>query len=93
MNWQDLKDNKKPQLVKKSVDGYERPDELERKINKAFAIAFKDDNGKLVLEYLRSITTGAVSGPNVETNRLFHLEGMRFLFAIIQDRINKGKEK
>lgn len=93
MNWKDLKDNKKPQVQKQTVDGYERPDSLENKINKAFAIAFKDDNGQLVLEYLRSITTGAVSGPNVEANRLFHLEGMRFLFAIIQDRINKGKEK
>jgi hypothetical protein len=93
MAWNDLKDSKNPKVKKQSVDGYERTAELENKINKAFAIAFKDDNGKLVLEYLKSITTGAVSGPNIEANRLFHLEGMRYLFAIMQDRINKGKEK
>ena len=53
----------------------------------------KTDAGKEVLAYLKSITAETVSGPNVSNNQLFHLEGMRYLFAIIQNKINKGKEQ
>ena len=34
----------------------------------------KWDEGKKVLEYLQSITTEAVAGPNVTSNQLFHIE-------------------
>ncbi len=93
MSWKEIKD-KKQQQPKHSigVDGYERSLEVEDKINIAFASTFKGNDGQFVLEYLRSITTDAVSGPNTDANKLFHLEGMRFLFAIIKQRIIKGKE-
>ena len=45
-----------------------------------------------VLNYIRSITTEAVAGPNIDSNQLFHLEGMRFLAGIIQTRIKKGEQ-
>jgi len=90
MSWDGLKE-KKP-IPAKSIDGYVRTDEEERNLNKTFAGVFKDDNGKKVLDYIKSITTEAVAGPNIESNKLFHLEGMRFLTAIIQTRIKKGEK-
>jgi len=90
MSWDGLKE-KKP-IPAKSIDGYVRTDEEERNLNKIFAGVFKDNNGKKVLDYIKSITTEAVAGPNIESNKLFHLEGMRFLTAIIQTRIKKGEK-
>jgi len=89
MSWDGLK-QKKP-IPAKSIDGYVRTNDEERNLNKIFAGVFKDDNGKKVLDYIKSITTEAVAGPNIESNKLFHLEGMRFLTAIIQTRIKKGE--
>jgi hypothetical protein len=83
MTWDNLQ-NKESKLPEISVE--------DQKINKLFATVFKTDAGKEVLAYLKSITAETVSGPNVSNSQLFHLEGMRYLFAIIQNKINKGKE-
>jgi hypothetical protein len=90
MSWDGLK-NKKP-ISAKSIDGYIRSEQEERNLNKSFAGLFKGDDGKLVLDYIKSITTEAVAGPNIDSNQLFHLEGMRFLVGIIQTRIKKGEQ-
>lgn len=90
MSWDGLK-TKKP-IPAKSIDGYVRSEQEERNLNKSFAGLFKGDNGKLVLDYIKSITTEAVAGPNIDSNQLFHLEGMRFLAGIIQTRIKKGEQ-
>lgn len=90
MSWDGLK-TKKP-IPAKSIDGYVRTDEEERNLNKTFAGVFKGEDGKKVLEYIKSITTEAVAGPNIESNQLFHLEGMRFLAGVIQTRIKKGEQ-
>ena len=90
MSWDGLK-NKKP-IPAKSIDGYVRSEQEERNLNKSFAGLFKGDDGKLVLDYIKSITTEAVAGPNIDSNQLFHLEGMRFLAGIIQTRIKKGEQ-
>jgi hypothetical protein len=84
MTWDNLQ-NKESKIPEPSVE--------EQKMNKLFATVFKTDAGKEVLSYLKSITAETVSGPNVSNNQLFHLEGMRYLFAIIQNKINKGKEQ
>ena len=52
----------------------------------------RSSEGKKILEYIKSITTEAVAGPNIDSNKLFHLEGMRFLTAVIQTRIKKGEK-
>jgi hypothetical protein len=90
MSWDGLK-TKKP-IPAKSIDGYVRTDEEERNLNKTFAGVFKGEDGKKVLDYIKSITTEAVAGPNIESNQLFHLEGMRFLAGVIQTRIKKGEQ-
>jgi hypothetical protein len=90
MAWDNLK-NKKP-IQTKSIDGYIRTPSDESNLNKSFATVFKGDDGKLILDYIKSITTEAVAGPNIDSNQLFHLEGMRFLAGIIQTRIKKGEQ-
>jgi len=90
MSWDGLK-TKKP-IPAKSIDGYVRTNEEERNLNKTFAGVFKGEDGKKVLDYIKSITTEAVAGPNIESNQLFHLEGMRFLAGVIQTRIKKGEQ-
>tara|TARA_R100001463_G_C3470639_1_gene215867 strand:+ start:46 stop:336 length:291 start_codon:yes stop_codon:yes gene_type:complete len=93
-SWDHLKDNKAQSKPVNSIDGYTRSPQTEELLNKLFGSVFKGDDGKQVLTYLKSITTEAVAGPNMSTNELFHLEGRRFLVAIIQSRINANlKEK
>ncbi len=89
MAWKDLK-KEKPKIAN-SIDGYVRSEADDQILNKHFANVFKGDEGKKVLDYLKSITIEAVAGPNIDGNRLFHLEGMRFLVGIINTRINKGE--
>ena len=48
----------------------------------------KTPNGKEMLQYLRSITIDAVSGPNISDPELRHLEGQRYLVALLVKRIN-----
>tara|TARA_R100000234_G_scaffold30852_1_gene18136 strand:- start:713 stop:994 length:282 start_codon:yes stop_codon:yes gene_type:complete len=89
MTWDKLK-KEKPKIAN-SIDGYVRTPEEDKVLNKHFANVFKGEEGKKVLNYLKSITLEAVAGPNIDSNRLFHLEGMRFLVGIITTRINKGE--
>lgn len=90
MSWDELK--KKKEVPVKSVDGYTRSAPQEALLNKHFATLFKGDEGKKVLAYLQSITTEVVAGPNVTSNHLFHIEGMRFLMGIIKTRIKIGEQ-
>ena len=90
MSWDKLK--KEKPLPIKNVDGYTRSAKDEAELNKHFATLFKGDEGKKVLAYLRSITTDVVAGPNVTSNQLFHIEGMRFLVGIIKTRKKKGEQ-
>ena len=90
MTWDAIKKDK-PKIAN-SVDGYVRTEADEAKLNKHFATLFKGDDGKVVLDYLQSITTEAVAGPNITSNQLFHIEGMRFLVGIIKSRTKKGEQ-
>tara|TARA_R110002167_G_scaffold346982_1_gene557806 strand:+ start:372 stop:653 length:282 start_codon:yes stop_codon:yes gene_type:complete len=90
MSWDELK--KEKELPVKSVDGYTRSVKEETELNKHFATLFKGNEGKKVLEYLKSITSEVIAGPNITSNHLFHIEGMRFLVGIIKTRINKGEK-
>ena len=90
MSWDSIRD-KKP-TPNKSIDGYLRSEATESKLNKMFAGVFKDSDGKEVMKYLKSITTEAVAGPNINSNALFHIEGMRYIVGIMQTRITKGEK-
>tara|TARA_R100000234_G_scaffold211_2_gene176 strand:+ start:96 stop:383 length:288 start_codon:yes stop_codon:yes gene_type:complete len=92
MSWDALKTQKDKTPPTKSIDGYLRSETEEAKLNKDFANVFSGDQGKVVLDYLKSITTETVAGPNITSNGLFHIEGMRFLMGIITTRIKKGEK-
>ena len=92
-SWENLKDNKAQSKPVNSIDGYTRSPETEKLLNRLVASVFKGDDGKQVLAYLKSITTEAVAGPHMTTNELFHLEGRRFLVAILQNRINAHQQE
>lgn len=72
-------------------DGVQRPAELERRLNEAFAAIFAGENGRVALDYLRSITVLNVTGPAVSDAQLRHLEGQRFLVALIERRLDHGR--
>jgi len=73
-------------------DGIGRSKAVDDRINDAFRACFRDKCGETVLDYLRSITVNKVGGPEVTSDHLRHLEGQRFLFQVIQQRIEKGEK-
>ena len=72
------------------VDGYPRPKQKDEEISKVIDSVFKTPNGKEMLQYLRSITIDAVSGPNISDPELRHLEGQRYLVALLVKPINQA---
>lgn len=76
-----------------SIDGFARSKEEDDKINQNLASLFSTPTGAEVLRYLRSVTIEAVSGANISDAELRHLEGMRFLVALIEKRIASGHRK
>ena len=90
------KSKPKPKEARKiyaAPDGKKRTNKQEHDINEAFAITFRDPAGKLVLNYLKSITVNAVLPSSSNPNEIVYHEGARWLMAIIDTRIEHGKEK
>lgn len=68
-------------------DGVARSPAEQSRINEQLALAFRGASGKAALDYLRSISIERVCGPFAGDAELRHLEGMRFIVAIISQRI------
>ena len=77
--------------VVKSVDGFERPQADEKRLNDLAFGTFSTGAGKEFLNYLRQITLNHPLPPDVSDSALRHKEGMRYLFGIIYTRFEKGK--
>lgn len=75
------------------VDGYPRSKEQDDIISQNILSLFKTPTGMEVLKYLKSITIEAVSGANISDAELRHLEGQRYLVALIVKRINHAQRK
>jgi len=79
-----------------SPDGIGRSKKLNDRIADAFDVTFRSEAGKLVLNYLESITIKTTAGPEVSDQHLRHLEGQRFLVGMMnqwqQFGINNRKE-
>ncbi len=69
------------------IDGTTRSVEQDRQISQNIAEVFLSPVGKEVLRYLRSMTIEMVSGPNISTEELRHLEGQRYLVGLLERRI------
>jgi len=72
------------------LDNRTRSPEEEEKLNMLFLSTFSTPSGKEVLASLKNLTLEAVAGGEISDNALRHLEGQRYLFGLIQRRINKG---
>mgnify|MGYP003627733505 FL=1 len=69
------------------IDGVQRPKATDVNISQNVAEVFSTPTGQAVLQYLKSITIQMVHGPDVSTEALRHLEGQRFIVALIDQRI------
>ena len=74
-------------------DGLKRPAKFEHDLNESFAIAFKSAAGQAVIEYLKSVTSGRVLPPGLESQAYVYQEGARWLMGIIATRIKDGEDK
>lgn len=61
-----------------------------KKIALTFAEVFSTPSGQLCLQHLKSQTINNVSGPEVGTEKLLHLEGQRYAVAMIQQLVDLG---
>jgi hypothetical protein len=75
------------------VDGIRRPPAVERQINEAFAIAFRGEVGRKVLNYLRSISVNRAHEPGTDPNVIVQLEGARWMMGVIEQRLKNGEDK
>ena len=73
------------------VDGVPRSKDSDEIISKNVLSLFNTPNGIEVLKYLKSVTIEAVSGSNISDAELRHLEGQRYIVALIVKRINHGQ--
>ena len=79
--------------LRRGVDGYEYTEEQEDRLNRTFASVFSSNAGQEVLGYLRSITVNtAITPSDGGTNVLWHREGMRTLYGIIDNRVQQGHQ-
>jgi hypothetical protein len=75
------------------VDGFTRSLEDERRLNELAAAAAGSEAAQHFLDYLKSITINYVRGPLVTDAELRHIEGQRYIVAIIERRIQLGRER
>lgn len=75
------------QQVNLGIDGVQRSKASDTIISQNVAEVFSTPTGQAVLQYLKSITIQLVHGPDVSTESLRHLEGQRFIVALIDQRI------
>jgi hypothetical protein len=72
-------------------DGRERSQGEQDELDAAFARTFACSDGERVLAYLRSISIDNVTGPLATDCAVRHLEGQRYLFAIIDRAARRGR--
>lgn len=84
--------NKAP-TEKFSTDGIVRSKLDEKRLNLLAADVFKHKGGVAFLDYLREITINSICGPHVSKEELYYIEGQRALVAVIEQRVQLGKDK
>ena len=70
------------------IDGFIRPHAEDVKISQNIAEILSSPTGREVLRYLRSVTIEMVSGPNISTDELRHLEGQRYIVGLLERRMD-----
>ncbi len=67
-------------------DGIERPLDEQMRLNAVIASALASAAGKALFQYMRSISTERACGPHASNDEIRHLEGMRYMTAILSSR-------
>ena len=62
-----------------------------RDVEKAYARAFSDDNGRVVLGHLQNLTFARAYAPDVPEGQLRYAEGQRALVGTILRLVNAGR--
>lgn len=62
-------------------------------INRIVARALEDEAGQELLTYLRNVTLNRPLSPNATDAELRHMEGQRWLVAMLIDRLNTHKKE
>ena len=84
--------SRKPQTpVAMGPDGVQRPLDIERRINECASIAFSTPAVEQLLLALEAVTTRRVLAPPFSQEELIHLEGARWLFGVLKQRIHMGR--
>ena len=73
------------------IDGYPRPKEEDEKISLDLSATFVSPSGVETLQYLKSITIESVSGGGITNDELRHLEGQRYIVALIYKRLRHAE--
>ena len=73
-------------------DGLVRSQKDEDDLSIMVAVALTTSAGEALMKYVRQITIEQVGGPEITNDHLRHLEGMRYLCAILERRRENGKE-
>lgn len=73
------------------ADGIQRKIEDEEEWNRLAAQVFREPPAQKLLAYLRSITINNLQGSGVSDNELRHMEGQRYIVALIERRIEHGR--
>ena len=73
------------------ADGIKRRREDEDELNDLAALTFRTDGAQKFLKYLKYITINNLLGPGVTDNELRHMEGQRYIIALIERRIEYGR--
>lgn len=76
-----------PQKVNIGIDGIQRKADEDLRISQNVAEILGTPTGKEVLRYLRSITIEMVNGPQTPDSELRHMEGQRYLVALLEQRV------
>ena len=75
-------------------DGRQYTTDQQHQLNRAFAITFMStEAGRLVFDYLKSISTNRVLGRGSEPHEITYHEGARWLMGIIDQRVKDGEDK
>ena len=82
---------RKPTIV--GPDGISRSREKENELNADMANLFAGPLGTKMLDYLKSITSHSVAGPEQSDSALRHLEGGRYIVGLISARLEMGIAK
>jgi hypothetical protein len=75
------------------IDGFERTEAEERDLNALYARFLRGSTGRDALKYLRSISIDFIAGPEVSDEHLRHLEGSRYIVAVMEKRAERGRKQ